>query len=346
LSGGRFEVAGLAPSELARLRKADWPPERWQELFAVRVAAVDAPAMVGAYRIAGAVLRFEPRFPLVPGVRYRAVFRPSRLLESGGGEDVTAEFELPKARPAQPTVITRVYPTSDRLPENQLKFYLHFSAPMSRGEAYRRVRLLDEAGQPVELPFLELDQELWDPAAKRFTLFFDPGRIKRGLKPREEFGPVLVEGKRYTLVIDRQWPDAAGNPLRETYRKRFRVLAPDDRPPDPKSWKLKPPAAGGTEPLIVRLGEPLDRALLERLLFITDPEGRRLAGAIRVTQKETRWLFSPKRPWRAGRYELVVDTTLEDLAGNSVGRPFEVDLFRPIGRFVEQSTVTRAFRVR
>ena len=51
-----------------------------------------------------------------------------------------------------PTVVEAVYPTAERLPENQLKFYLHFSAPMSRGEAYRRVQLLDEKGKAVELP--------------------------------------------------------------------------------------------------------------------------------------------------------------------------------------------------
>ena len=93
----------------------------------------------------------------------------------------------------EPTVVTQVYPTSDKLPENQLKFYLHFSAPMSRGDSYKHIQLLDEKGKAVELPFLELDEELWDPAGKRFTLFFDPGRIKRGLKPREEVGNEIRE---------------------------------------------------------------------------------------------------------------------------------------------------------
>ena len=34
---------------------------------------------------------------------------------------------------------------------------------------------------------------------KRFTLFFDPGRIKRGLLSQQELGIALHEGKRYTL---------------------------------------------------------------------------------------------------------------------------------------------------
>ena len=118
------------------------------------------------------------------------------------------------------------------MPENLLKFYLHFSAPMSRGEAYRRIHLLDADGNEVADPFLELGEELWDRDMRRFTLLFDPGRIKRGLKPREEVGPVLEEGKQYTLVVDRDWLDATGYPLAAKMRKTFRALAPDEAPLD------------------------------------------------------------------------------------------------------------------
>src|SRR5262249_5583071 len=155
-----------------------------------------------------------------------------------------------------------VYPTRDRLPENQLKFYLHFSAPMSRGEAYDRVRLLDDKGKLVEKPFLELAEELWDDSGTRFTLFFDPGRIKRGLKPREIYGPALEEGKSYTFVVDRGWPDAEGNPLKAEFRKSFRVGPPDDTQPDVANWKLTPPSPGTDAPLTVTFPEPLDHAML------------------------------------------------------------------------------------
>src|SRR4029077_13312670 len=170
-------------------------------------------------------------------LRYRAVFDPSRL--GATGEPVVAEFVIPKPAAGPPTVVEHVYPSTNKLPENQLKFYLHFSAPMSRGEAYRHIHLLQANGKEVDLPFLELDEELWDPEGKRFTLFFDPGRIKRGLKPREEVGPALEEGKSYTLVIDRQWQDAQGTPLKEFFRKAFSVSPPDDRQPDVNTWKVQ-----------------------------------------------------------------------------------------------------------
>ena len=84
--------------------------------------------------------------------------------------------------PAATTTITYVYPTSGQLPENHLKFYVHFSAPMSRGEAYRRISRRRRTRTASRV--LELGEELWDPAMQRFTLLFDPGRVKRRLVPR------------------------------------------------------------------------------------------------------------------------------------------------------------------
>ncbi len=46
--------------------------------------------------------------------------------------------------------VTEVYPSAAVLPENLLRFYIQFSAPMSRGEAYRRIKLLDAGGKPVD----------------------------------------------------------------------------------------------------------------------------------------------------------------------------------------------------
>ena len=36
------------------------------------------------------------------------------------------------------------------------------------------------------------------------------------------------------------------------------------------------------------------------------------------------------KSWRAGTYELVALAILEDLAGNQIGQPFEVDIFERI----------------
>ena len=258
---------------------------------------------------------------------------------------IVAHFTIPKA-PSTPTAkVHHVYPTNDVLPENLLKFYIHFSAPMSKGEAYQHIHLIGSGSKEVDLPFLRLEEELWNRDQTRFTLFFDPGRIKRGLKPREEVGPALEEGKSYTLVIDRDWADAQGNPLTESFRKSFRAGPPDDNPIDPKDWKLQTPAAGSLAPLDVTFSKPLDHALLERVIAVTDSADHELQGTITITEKETHWSFTPKQSWQADGYNLTVETTLEDLAGNSIGRPFEIDVFHPIQRQVRSETVKIPFKV-
>jgi hypothetical protein len=115
------------------------------------------------------------------------------------------------------------YPTSDVLPENALKLYVFFSAPMQRSDSWKYVSLLREDGSKVQGPFLELDHELWDNEQRRFTVLFDPGRIKRGLASLAEAGPALEARHRYLLVIHREWRDGRGAPLVADFRKSFRV---------------------------------------------------------------------------------------------------------------------------
>jgi hypothetical protein len=330
---GTFEVIGFSANELARLNAAD--------VFAVRVDGKDElPPLLGTYSVTRETLSFKPRFPLQRGVRYRAAVRAT-----GDKLPVEKTFLLPKPQ-MPPTVVTQVYPTRSALPENLLRFYIHFSAPMARGDVYKYIRLLGDNDKPVESPFLELEQELWDATSRRFTLFIHPGRIKRGLVPREELGPVLEQGKSYTLEISREWSDANGEPLKETYRKRFTVSASNETQPDPKTWKLQTPAAGKREPLVVTFPKPLDEGMLERVLVVKNEAGQELEGTIAVTDEETRWRFTPTEPWRAGAYRIIVDTALEDPAGNSIKRPFEVDVFRPVESRVKKETVEVPFAVK
>ena len=348
------EVSGLSAAALLRLRESDWGPAQWQMLLAVYAESgvlrphPDLPPMLGTYRVPSAVLRFEPQFPLEPGVAYRAVFRPDQLPGEGGsgGPSVTAVFQVPRRLAVPTTAVSQVYPSAAVLPENLLKFYVHFSAPMRRGGIYDHIHLRDRAGQEVELPFLQIAEELWDPAMTRLTLFIDPGRIKRGVLPLEEVGPALEAGKSYTLVIDRAWRDGVGNPLKETFRKAFRVGPPDRDPPDPARWKVRPPKPGTRAPLAVTFPGPLDHALAQRLIQVADASGRPVAGRVALEDQERRWTFTPRGPWRRGAYKLVIQTTLEDLAGNNIDKPFEVDRFEGVQRRLTGDAVSRPFEVR
>ena len=321
---GRFVISGWAPGNTV-------PAGGWQSILAVYAGeGIDAPPMLGSYVVESGSLVFRPRFPVAPGVLVRAVFR-----------GVETKFESQTTARQPSTRVQHVYPTSDILPDNQLKFYLSFSAPMSRGEAWQRIRLLDQNGAPVELPFLEVDQELWDRDYRRLTVLFDPGRIKRGLLPLQEEGPAIEDGKRYTLVIDRAWLDANGTPLQQEYRKSFRVGPADRTPPDPAQWRVTAPRAGSSDPLVLDFPKPLDWALAQRLIDVPG-----VAGTVAIERGETQWRFTPQDTWKAGEYQLVIDTNIEDLAGNRIGKPFDVDVFERVTKRVVQKTVSLSFRVR
>jgi hypothetical protein len=206
---------------------------------------------------------------------------------------------------------------------------------MSRGEVYRHVRLLADGGRPVKFPFLEIGEELWDRSGTRLTLLIDPGRIKRGLRPREEDGPVLEAGKKYALVIDNRWRDAAGQPLAAGFEKRFAAGPPIEAALDTATWKIEPPPPGSQKPLVIRFPAPLDHALLERTIEAYGPDGKPIAGSVTIADEEKTWRFVPDAPWSAGQYELAIDATLEDLVGNRIGIPFEVDETRPIEKRIK-----------
>ncbi len=327
----KLDVAGGATA----FRLVGWSSDASAcQNFIVRVAGSSVP-LLGSCRAENGALVFQPRFPLQPGVRYEAEFKPA---------NITDVFEIPRRQEGPATRVQHVFPSASVLPENQLKFYLHFSAAMSRGEAYRRIHLLDDAGNPISLPFLELDEELWDPTGKRLTLFFDPGRVKRDLQPNREAGTPLQEGKGYTLVIDREWADASGNALAESFRKTFRVGPPDHAPPDPKHWRLTPPG-GSSEPVTIEFPEPMDRALLDSLMEVSDRRGNAVAGSIEVDREERRWRFTPGAPWQPGDYSVLVGTIIEDLAGNTINKPFEVDVFERVEARIYRETVSLPFRI-
>lgn len=226
----------------------------------------------------------------------------------------------------------------DVLPDNQLKFYVFFSAPMRRGEAWRHIHLLNQNGTAVDLPFLE--QELWDRDYQRLTVLFDPGRIKRGLLPLQESGQAIEDGKQYTLVIDRDWQDARGAPLQEEFRKPFRAGPADRTPPDTAQWRLTAPQAGTSDAVIVDFPKPMDYALLLRLLDVAG-----VLGTATVDRQETEWRFIPNSPWKPGEYRLVVNTALEDLAGNRIGQAFDVDIFEQVSEHLSSKTISLPFRI-
>jgi hypothetical protein len=330
LEDGAFRVSGWTPPPMP-------PPGGWASILVVRTGDDTAPALLGTYTIYKRELVFRPRFPISPDVRYRVVFHPP------GGSVITTTIAAPQRTATPAARVEQVYPSGDVLPANSLRLYIYFSAPMSRGEAAAHLRVLDEAEKPLQGIFLPRE-ELWDPGNRRLTLTFDPGRIKRGLVSNTRMGTPIAEGERYTLVIDREWRDAHDVPLVAEFRKAFRGGPPLRAPPDPRAWPIAPPHAGSSEPLTVTFAQPMNYALLQRMIRVESGAGT-IAGSIAVDRAETVWRFTPATAWRAGPYRLVVDGAIEDIAGNRPGLPFDVESVEPPAAAAAPKPIVVPFRI-
>ncbi len=330
--GATFRVAGWkAPSTT--------PARGWVSLFIVYAGAGDVPPLAGTYAVESDTLVFHPTYPIAAGVHYRAVFQPPT-----GGAPIEKTFDGPQRDITPAARVEHVYPSADVLPSNQLRLYIYFSSPMSKGQAGQRIHMLDENGKVLPGVFLP-GEELWDPNGQRLTMTFDPGRIKRGLTSNEKMGPPLAEGKRYTLAIDRGWQDARGVPMVEGFRKPFRGGPAERNPPDPKQWRVTAPKAGTSQPLVVDFPTPMNYPLLQRMLTVSIARSS-IAGKVSVDHQESQWRFTPPQPWKVGDYQLVVDTGIEDLAGNHIGQPFDIDTFEHVTEHIATQTTTIPFGVR
>jgi hypothetical protein len=68
-------------------------------------------------------------------------------------------------------------------------------------------------------------------------------------------------------------------------------------------------------------------------------------GEVQTDAGDTRWLFAPAAPWRAGEYQLRAASILEDVAGNRIGRPFEVEQLAAGRLRSEARSAALSFRV-
>ena len=305
----------------------------WEPILSLRLAPAQGVAggmpgtgVLGKYLVAGKRLGFLPTYPLLPGVKYQAVFDPTQLpgLVVRKRSPIVREHQVVPEKPAAPPAITGVYPSGPEVPANHLKFYLVFSEPMQPGNIFKYFKLLDARGVEVSEPFRET--ELWSVDGRRLTLWFHPGRQKTGVNLNVEIGPVLSAGQRYTLVIAGDWPSQRGVPLGRAIEKSFRAGPADHRQLDARVWQLEPPAASTRGKLRLTFPKAHDWALLQSQLWVETASGKRVPGQIEIGTGELRWSFEPAQAWRAGNYRLAMGSVLEDLAGNSLARPFEVDV--------------------
>lgn len=308
-----------------------------RSVFTVSVAGMDSVAVAGKYATSDTALEFTPQFPLDAGRAYTVSIGSSRRRDT---------LMIPARAAGVPTRVLRILPSADVVPENLLRLYVEFSAPMSRDGAIGFVHLLDDTGVEVQRAFLPVDGDFWNEDHTRYTLFLDPGRVKRGILPNEQMGRPLVSGRKYTLRIDSTWRDGRGAALGASFDHALRVGPADLQPIRLADWRISSPGARTVEKLVVRFTEPLDHGLLRRALGVETAGGRKLDGTIEVERGERAWRFAPAEPWRAGDYRLVVLSILEDAAGNRVNRQFEADRFDRVDSTAAQPLFALTFSIR
>jgi hypothetical protein len=339
------EVRGLPSRDLAALGRTALTSEQWQQILRVSVKGSPTP-IAGRYTVARRGIRFTPMYAFDNWLSFDVTFDATRIPGADPSDAwrfnrVTRTVAFAGTGVGRATYVKHVYPSGPELPENTLRFYIQFSAPMGRASALEHVRLIEQNGDHVMDPFLPLEAELWTPDRTRFTLLFDPGRVKRGIKPNRDLGRALVAGRRYALVIGERWPDGRGQPLKEGYRHEFLAVPAIEKPLDPRAWKIEAPKGSTRDPLEVRFPWALDYGLLQRALGVRR-NGAEVPGESQAAPGEQQWRFTPRDPWTPGDYSFIALTLLEDPAGNRPGRAFEV--MQPVS--AERESIEIAFKVK
>jgi hypothetical protein len=333
-SSGTVSIRCLGPEIAGLIAGSARPGDLLKSIFRVTVLedssheSIGIPDVIGRYRIMEDEVEFIPYFPFEHGVKYHVSFDPRPLGSFVREERSYLNFAVPAEQQSYPpTRVNHVFPSSEVLPENLLRFYVCFSHSMQRGHVTKHVFLLDSAGCPVSDALYRAPLELWDRTMRRLTVLLDPGRLKRWVGPNVELGAPLKAGQDYSLEIGSGITDLFGRPLCEPFRKRFRVTEPVRNQVATEHWKLQPPETGSRRPLTLSFPEPLDWALLQRMITIESEDESTIDGAIVIDQCERRWNFTPELPWMPGKYRVRVNPDLEDVCGNNLAGAFE----RPLG---------------
>jgi len=308
------QPAVIARADGSRVELVIPPPVRAE--YIVRRAA-GGPPLMGRFETAADRVIFTPALPLPAGQEYHFECR------APGGPGGTQPFRLPAVRAPAPRVSMR--PAGVPLPANALRFYLHFTQPMEQGVFLDRLRLLDDQEKEIPGPFRET--ELWSPDGARLTVWFHPGRQKTGVNLNLDEGPVMLPGRAYRLIVSGSWRSAAGIPIGDDVSLRWTAGPEDHAPPLADHVEIHPPAASTTSPLRVTFSEPLDPAMLATALQVRAVhDDSPVPGRAEAAPGGMAWTFHPHSPWAPGGYHLRILPELEDLAGNSFAKPFEVDL--------------------
>ena len=274
-------------------------------------------AMLGNFVLKHDSIVFEPVVPFSYELEYQLCYN----------NKIVDIFVINRLEDTVKPELSNIFPSTDTLPENLLKMYLVFSKPMQQVEnmmTYINVKNIATGNQ--ESIFLKLENELWNKEHTMVTLWLDPGRIKTDLIPNKTLGLPIKYGNSYELVISDALRDADGNRLKNSVKKRFYVSKRDNNKPLVENWELvQIPKSDTSDALVIDFNESLDAILAKETVQIKYNDVI-VEGDYMLEQNERILKFTPKNLWGSGSYKILVDTKLEDLAGNNLTKLFDTDV--------------------
>lgn len=272
-------------------------------------------SILGKYETETKEIFFYPIVPFTLGLDYEIRLR---------GE-IIHEFSVPFPSNLKRPSVINIYPSSQTIPANLLKIHVQFSQPMQEGKAKDFIFILNEKGEIIPNVLLDLQPELWNADRTNLTMWLDPGRIKRDLQPNLKMGPPLEVGLGYRVIISKVWKDRYGLELANDFIRDYSVIPDDRKKPSIHDWELTYPRTNSLNDLIVYFGESIDFELATNAITV-NMDGQMIQGSIFLKDRESQWFFTPEVKWRPGKYQLVIESRLEDLAGNNLNRLFDHDL--------------------
>lgn len=220
----------------------------------------------------------------------------------------------------QPEVVN-IFPTSDTLPVNIIRFYVEFSKPMQEMGIYNHIHITNEKGNKLDKVFYEHGVEFWNADRTKVTLIIDPARVKQGLIAFNQLGRHFEENQTYHLVVDSLLLDFNNQSLKSSKKKTFVTSKEDFKTPDPKNWKIGNVKPSTSEPLIIIFDDKTDHiSALESMIIIQNQE--KINGRWKMIN-DTTVQFTPDKKWNSGVYTIKVHSSFEDLVANSIYEIFD-----------------------
>ncbi|MTI21321.1 hypothetical protein E1176_09850 [Fulvivirga sp. RKSG066] len=318
---GHFILFDLPEDALKKLSESS--EIQYADFFFVKVDQSEY-AMAGTYSVSDSSVIFKPLFQPDARLIHTSYFSPdtfNRILNTNHDLTPLAVSVTFKNSEVEAAFVSRISPAADTIPANTLRLYVYFSSPMGLQNPYDYIKIIDQSEQELNKPFVELKEGFWNDTMTRLTLFFHPGRIKRGVGPNMSQGAIFKEGEHYKLSIIGNWQDANGQTI-QPFKKTFFATQPLRTSIDISNWVIDPPTDLSTDPVQIKTDRLLDEALVRRMIDMYK-NGEQVSGDWTIHKKILS--FIPKLPWSKGTYTIQINENVEDIAGNSLLKVFDVD---------------------